>query len=394
MNGALPAVLGGNPSFPQGLPLGRPTIPDIPGITARLQRVLETGELTNGPIVPELEAAVAQRLGVAHVVAVSSCTTGLMLVYQGLGVRGRVVMPSMTFAASAHAVVWAGGTPDFADVDPYRVTLDPTHVAELALGAAAVSATHLYGAPAEIEALQRVADAAGIPLVFDAAHALGAQRRGRPIGGFGAAEVFSLSPTKVVTAGEGGLVATNDAGLAERVRLGRGYGNPGDYDCLFPGINARMSELHATVALATFGGLDAMIEHRNELALSMRLAMSGVPGVGFQQVDDADLSSYKDMTLLLDPPKFGLTSGQLQRALQAEGIDSRRYFYPPVHRQKAYEYLGSPRCLPVTDSLADRLLTSPMYSHMTHAEMQRVADAITMIHEHAEAVWLALDRRR
>src|SRR5690606_14837351 len=129
---------------------------------------------------------------------------------QAIGATGRVVMPSFTFSASAHAVVWAGGTPDFADVEPERATLDPDGLAELLDGASAMTATHIYGTPCEVEALGELADEAGIPLLYDAAHALGSARDGVPIGRFGVAEVFSLSPTKVVVAGEGGLVSTTD----------------------------------------------------------------------------------------------------------------------------------------------------------------------------------------
>jgi dTDP-4-amino-4,6-dideoxygalactose transaminase len=383
MTHAPPAALGGTPAFPEGLPLVRPTIPDIPGVTDRLGEVLASGMLTNGPTVRRLEEAVAERCGVAHAVAVASCTSGLMLTYQALGVTGRVLMPSFTFAASAHAVVWAGGTPLFADVDDATMTLDPEAAEELVSEAAAVSATHVYGRPCEVEALQALADAAGLPLVYDAAHALGSRRRGRPIGGFGTVEVFSLSPTKVAVAGEGGLVTTNDAALAEAVRVGRDYGNPGNYDCRFPGLNARMSELHATVALAALDGLDERIAHRNALVASFRTATEGVPGLGFQQIDDADVSTYKDLTIVIDPDVFGLDAAALGRALKLEGADSRRYYHPPIHRQKAYATLPMDRNLPVTDRLADRVLTPPLYSHMTTAEMERLADAVVRIQAHA-----------
>ena len=390
MTSQTPALLGGVPAFPERLPLVRPTIPDIPGVTARLQQVLESGLLTNGPAVRALEARVAEMLGVPHVVAVSGCTAGLMLAYQALGARGRVVMPSMTFSASAHAVVWAGGTPVFAEVDPRRVTLDPVDAAQVIDGAVALSATHVYGAPAQVEALQKVADAAGVPLVYDAAHALGSLRAGRPVGVFGTVSVYSMSPTKVAVAGEGGLVATHDAELAEQIRIGRDYGNPGDYDCLFPGLNARMSELHATLAHASLDALPGAIAYRNELVATFKAELDGVPGVGYQLVDEGDLSTYKDLTLILEPDSFGLDAAGLQRAIDAEGIDSRRYFFPPIHRQKAYAHLPQSRELPVTDDLAERLLTPPLYSHMTHEQVRRVAEAVARIQTHAPAVRAAL----
>lgn len=387
-----PALLGGEPAFPEGLPLVRPTIPAIPELAARLETILHSGILTNGKTVRELEERAAELLEVSEVVALSSCTSGLILTLQALGVRGPVVMPSFTFAASAHAVHWAGGTPSWAEIRRQDLTLDPDDAARQVAetGAAAMTATHIYGTPCQVEALQQVADQAGIPLVYDAAHALGSRRAGRAVGGFGTAEVFSMSPTKVTTAGEGGLVATHDSGLAAALRTARDYGNPGDYDCRFPGLNARMSELHAAVALAGIGSVHERVAHRNELVAAFTSAVEAVPGIGFPRVDPGDLSTYKDLTLVLDPEVFGLTNRQLAAALRAEGIDSRRYYAPPIHRQQAYAHLPRTRELPVTDEMAERVLTPPLYSHMTVEQVQHVAAAVARIQERAADVSAAL----
>jgi dTDP-4-amino-4,6-dideoxygalactose transaminase len=392
---ALPAVLGGEPAFSDRLPLVRPTLSDVPGLTAELGAILDSGLLTNAGTVRRLEEVVAERLG-THVVAVASCTAGLMLTYQALGVAGgRVVLPSFTFSASGHAVLWAGGTVDFADVEPERATLDPACLAGLLDGAAAVSATHVYGSPCEVEALQALADAAGVPIVYDAAHALGSSRAGVPIGGFGAAEVFSLSPTKVVVAGEGGLVATRDGALAETLRMGRDYGNPGDYDTRFAGLNARMSELHAAVALASFARLDDHVAARGGLVDRFEKAVSGVPGLRVVRPAEGDVSTFKDLTVVIDANAFGLDAPSLQRALSAEGIDSRRYYHPPIHRQAAYaEQWPSPRALPVTDHLAGSVLSPPLWSHLEPEAMDRVAGAIMVVQEHATDVVRALGDER
>lgn len=372
------------------LPLVRPTIPDIPGVARRLEEILRSGMLTNGRVVRELEETAAARFQVEHVVAVASCTSGLMLVLQAIGATGRVVLPSFTFAASAHAVLWAGGTPSFADIDCSTLNLDPVSAAEAADGASAMTATHIYGAPCDVDGLAAVADSAGIPLVFDAAHALGSRRAGRPVGGFGVAEVFSMSPTKVAVAGEGGLVATRDAQLAEAIRLGRDYGNPGTYDCRFAGLNARMSELHAAVGLASLDGLDERIDHRNALVAAFRQRAEGLPGLTYQTVPVEDVSTYKDLTLVIDPAQFGLTAAELGRALDTEGIDSRRYYHPPIHRQKAYAHLPRERDLPVTDKMSERVLTPPLYSHMTREQAATVADAVVKIQGRASEVRSAL----
>lgn len=390
MSGRPPAVLGGPPAFPDGLPLVRPSVPDIPGIGRRIEAVLASGRLTVGPLGRELEDTVAEYLGVEHVVAVASCTSGLMLVLQALGATGPVVLPSFTFSASAHAVVWAGGRPAFADIEPKSLTLDPEGAAIATDGAVALMATHVFGTPCAVERLQAVADEAHLPLVYDAAHALGSRRRGKPIGGFGAAEVFSLSPTKVVVAGEGGLVATGDPGLAEACRLGRDYGNPGNYDCRFPGLNARMSELHAAVALASFAELDERVAHRNTLVEAFKATTAGLPGLSFPSVDDVDVSTYKDLTLLVDDSAFGLTAEELGRALRAEGIDCRRYYVPPVHRQKAYGNLGPTTVLPVTERVADQVLTPPLWSHMKTTTVRQVAEVVVRLHGRADQVRRAL----
>lgn len=384
MTASLPAVLGGSATFPAGLPLVRPALPDTAAIADRLREVLDSGILTNGPAVASLEEAVAGYLGVEHVVAVSSCTAGLMLVLQACGVTGRVAMPSFTFAASAHAVHWSGGQPSFADVDPLTLTLDPQDAARRLDGAAALFATHLYGTPCHVEQLRATADAAGVPLLFDAAHALGSRRQGRLVGGFGTAEVFSLSPTKVTVAGEGGLVTTNDEALAQTCRHGRDYGNPGDYDCLFPGLNARMSELHATVALASLAGLEERVAHRTALARRVHERLAGL--VDFPKVASGDASTYKDLTILVDGDRFGLSAAQLATALRCEGIDTRRYYHPPLHRQKAYVSLAPSDRLPVTDWATERVLTLPLWSHMTSADVDRTADALARIGTHAERV--------
>jgi len=385
-----PAILGGSPAFPNGLPLVRPTIDDPAALTADLGRVVESGMLTNGASVRRLEEAVGERLG-TEVVAVSSCTAGLMLVYQALGITGRVVMPSFTFSASAHAVVWAGGTPDFADVEPERATLDVDGLSMLLDGASAVSATHIYGTPAQVEALDALAADAGIPVVYDAAHALGSARQGTPIGRNGTAEIFSLSPTKVVVAGEGGLVSTTDADLAARLRMGRDYGNPGDYDTRFCGLNARMSELHATVALASFAELVEHVAKRGALVDHFEKAIAGVPGLRVVRPAEGDTSTFKDLTIVVDADAYGMSAPQLQQALKVDGIDSRRYYHPPIHEQQAYEgRWARPRPLPVTDDLAASVLSPPLWSHMTEDTVVRVAGTIKNLHEHADVVVDAL----
>ena len=357
----LPALLGGTPYFAPSLPFARPARPPLERVWRRVKPSYDCGMLTNGPLVAELEDRIAERLGVPHVVAVSSCTSGLMLTVQALtdGRPGPVVLPSFTFSASGHAVMWNGRTPQFVECDPKTFQIDLEHAAANLDGAAALLATHVFGAPCDPEGVVRIARARGIPVVFDAAHALGSLADGRPIGGFGDAEVFSLTPTKVLVAGEGGLVATRDAGLAKTLRIGRDYGNPGDYNTQFVGLNARMSEFHAAMALESLEMFDETLERRRRLAALYTELLSGIPGIRVQAVSELDTSTYKDFTIAVEPD-FGLSRNDLVTALAAEGVETRNYFDPPVHRQQAYTEMD-PQDLPVTDAVSASVMSLPIY---------------------------------
>lgn len=380
------AVLGGAPAFADGLPFARPAAPPLAAVVARLEAGYARGMLTNGPLVRQLEAAVAERLGVDHVVAVSSCTTGLMLSLHALiGPGDDVLMPSFTFAATAHAATWVGATPRFAECAPADGLLDLDDAATRLDGAAALLATHVFGAPCHPTQVEALASTHQVPVVFDAAHGLGARHGGRPLGGFGTAEVFSLSPTKLVVAGEGGLVTTNDAELADHVRLGRDYGNPGNYDSVFAGLNGRMSEFHAATAIESLARLDAHLARRVELVKGYQAGLAGVPGIRTQAIAAGDDSTWKDLTIVVDETEFGVDRDTLRRALWAEGIDTRCYFSPPIHRHNAYAHL-SPVELVATDWLAARVVSLPLWRDLPDGAVEIVTGVIAGVHEAASAL--------
>ncbi len=370
-----PAVLGGSPAFPDGLQFARPTSPPLNRVMARLAPSHDRGILTNGPLVRELEERIARRLGCRHVVAVSSCTAGLMLAFRALGASGPVVLPSFTFAASAHAVAWNGLEPRFVECDRLTFQLDLVDAARHLGGAAALLAVHVFGAPCAPAKTEALALEAGVPLVFDGAAAMGARTGDRPVGGFGDVEVFSLSPTKPLIAGEGGLVATNRDDIDHMVRIGRDYANPGDYDTRFVGLNARMSEFHAAVALESLETLDDQLAVRALLASRYRDGLASVPGLHLQQIEPGDVPTWKDLTVSVDPEGFGITRDQLVEALGADGIDTRSYFDPPVHRHRAYTSCATDR-LPATDATASSVVSLPIYPGLSPRDVDKVVAAV------------------
>jgi dTDP-4-amino-4,6-dideoxygalactose transaminase len=190
-------------------------------------------------------------------------------------------------------------------------------------------------------------------------------------------------------AAEGGLVATNRDDVADSIRIGRDYGNPGDYDTRFVGLNARLSELHAAVALESLSELDEHLETRTKLARRYDDALADIPGVAPQTVADGDRSTYKDFTIVVDPDVFGVTRDQLVTVLRAEGVDTRNYFDPPVHRQTAYADL-EPVSLPVTDRVASRVVSIPLFRSLPESVVDRIGELFAAVHAHHAAVAAAL----
>ncbi|MBM7776056.1 dTDP-4-amino-4,6-dideoxygalactose transaminase [Actinokineospora baliensis] len=384
-----PAALGGPPAFDEPLPLIRPALPAADDLLAGVGAVLGSGMITNGAEVRRFEGLAAEYLGVPNVVAVSNCTTGLMLVLRCLDLSGPVVVPSFTFIASGHAVRWNGLPVVFADSDPRTATIDPSSLPDN--GFSAILATHTYGSPCAVDELSARAERAGAVLLFDAAHGFGARYPdGSMVGSKGLAEVFSLSPTKTLTTGEGGLIATADDGLARQLRVAREYGNPGNYDSVLLGLNGRMTEIAALLGNAALPQLPGWLEQRHSLVDRYLKSLSGIPGLSFQEVPAGAVSSYKDFTVRVGAD-FGLTRDELAACLRAERISTRSYFDPPLHRQTAYADV--PACpLPGTEELARTMITLPLSTHLAAAAVDRVCDTVARVHEHSAEIAESLRR--
>jgi len=360
----------------------QPTLPPLEDVVAAYRTVYEAGMITNASLVARLEDAAAERLQVKHCVAVSSCTSGLMLVMRALDLRGDVIVPSFTFFATGHAVLWNGLKPVLADCLPGAWTIDPASAGrQITGGTAAILAVHLYGNPCQVEELEKLASRHGLKLIFDAAHGFGSSHRGRPVGSFGDAEVFSMSPTKLLVAGEGGLVATNDATLARRLRAGRNYGDLGAYNPELLGMNARMSEFQAALALAGLDLVDRKVERHNRIADAYTRRLAGVPGLGFQSVAAGDRSTYKDYSVHIDAGGFGMSRDEAAACLLAENIETKKYFDPPLHRQSLYRDYYDPAREPlaVTGPMAAGILSLPVYESLPEETVEAVADAVAAL---------------
>lgn len=363
--------------FEEWLPIVSPEGIDGEEFIADVREILASRQLTNGRFVREFERAAANYLGAPHCVAVSSCTSGLVLTLAALELSGEVILPSFTFHATAHAIVWNGLRPVFVDCDPHTFCISSLAVRErISPDTAAIVAVHIFGNPADVLELEQIASDAGIPLIYDSAHAFGSKVGETHIGAFGAAEVFSLSPTKLLVAGEGGLVTTRDAALANRLRAARNYGDAGDSDPEIRGLNARMSEFHAALALRGIDGVETRVARRNEIRARYEERLSETPGISFQRIHQGNRSSCKDFQIVVAPEVFGCSRDAILHALRQRNIEARRYFWPPVHRQKLYASVWDGHPLPVTDSVSNSILNLPIYSSLRDDRVDAVCDAI------------------
>ncbi|MDT5062518.1 MAG: hypothetical protein QOH63_2977 [Acidobacteriota bacterium] len=387
-----PALLGNKPIFESKIQLARPLLPTCDELTGKLEGILQSGIISKGPHLRAFEEMVSEHLGVKHAVAVSSCTAGLMLTYKCLKLTGEVIVPSFTFMATVSALIWAGLRPVFADVQPDTTNLNPAAVEDaITKETSAVVAVHNSGNPADIEALLSVTKQHGLRLIFDAAHGFGSLYQSNPLGQQGDASVFSLSATKLLVAGEGGIIATNDDALAKELRIGREYGNDGNYDSAFAGINARLPEFNALLGQFGLLNLEFAARFRNLTAQLYKDRLSRLPGISFQKVRKGDRNSYKDFSIIIDADAFGLSRDMLALALAHENIDTRKYYDPPVHRQSAYkQYASEDVRLPYTDLLSSEIINLPIWSDMDNSIVVGICSAIERVHEYAEDIRSAL----
>jgi dTDP-4-amino-4,6-dideoxygalactose transaminase len=347
-----------------------------------------SGWVAQGPRVAEFETRFAERVGAAHGVAVSSCTTALHLCLHllGIGPGDEVIVPSFSFIATANCAVYVGATPVFADVEAHDGNLSVRTVEPaLTERTRAVVVVHQGGMPADVEPLRRLCAARGIALVEDAACAAGSTYRGAPAGGRADLAAWSFHPRKLLTTGEGGMLTTSDPELAARARRAREHGmnvsaaarhasrQPVLESYLEVGFNYRMTDIQAAVGLVQLGKLDTMVERRRELAARYQDLLSDVPGVRPVRDPAWGTSNFQSFWIELDRD-YPLTRNDLLAALARDGVSARAGIMA-AHRQPAYA--GHPHGdLSVTERLTDATLILPLFHTMTEQEQAVVAGTV------------------
>ncbi len=358
---------------------------------AAVAETLRSGWLTLGPRTQAFEEAFAEQLGVRHAIAVSSCTAALHLAYlaAGVGPGDEVIVPSFTFAATAAAVLYCGGTPVFAEISSRaNPNIDPEDVQRrITPRTKAVCAVHFGGYAAAVDRLKEICDARGIALIEDVAHAPSASLHGRKLGAWGLAGAFSFFSNKVLSVGEGGLLSTNDDEVAAFVRSRRSHamtsgtwerhkGSTDTYDVVGLGYNYRLDEPRSALLLSRLARLEQEIERRRELTLRYRELLCSVEGiiVPFEDSEVATSSAYVLPIMLERDGEQARVSAELRE----RGIQTS-IFYPSIHRFSAYRERFPDVSLPITELASRTELTLPFYPHMTGDDQDRVATALAEV---------------
>ncbi len=353
-------------------------------LLAAVADAVASGWWSQGPRVAEFEGAFAEFVGARHAFAVANGTGALhiALLAAGCGPGDEVILPSLNFVAAANTIAHTGARPVFCDiVDEYDLNLDPEDLERAVTPQTrAIVALHYAGYPCDMDAVLDTAERHGLVVVEDAAHAPGGSWHGRPCGSLGKIGCFSFFSNKNLPVGEGGMVVTSDDETADRLRLLRSHGmttltwdrhrgHANSYDVVAQGFNYRFDELRAAMGLVQLSRLPAANAQRRRIVEHYRTLLADVPGLVVPfDAQPAEGSSHHIAVVVLPD---GADRAGLRAHLDAEGVQTSVH-YPPIHRFSQYEKIST-RPLPVTDRLADRILTLPLYPHMTESQVELVA---------------------
>ncbi|MEQ8765649.1 MAG: aminotransferase class I/II-fold pyridoxal phosphate-dependent enzyme [Planctomycetota bacterium] len=378
------------------LPFCRPSL-DEREAEAVLE-VLHSGWLTSGPQVKWLEQEFAEYVGAAEALAVTSCTAAQHLVMHALDLKpgDEVIVPSLTWPSTVNTIVLAGGRPVFADVDPVTANLDPASVEErVTERTRAIVPVHFAGRAADLPALQALAEAARVPLIHDAAHAAGTELLGERIGSGVGPTVFSFHPIKNMTTGEGGMITTDDGELAARLRRLRFHGIERDawsryrgkgaaqYAVIEPGFKYNLPDILAAIGRVQLAKLDALIAKRTRLAHHYDRALAALDDVLVRppiETAVGERHAWHLYTVQLRLERIGLDRDAVMSGLQELGISTGLHFNA-VHLHPYYiERFGmAPGDLPITESIAERIVSLPLFPEMSESDVEDVVTALKQV---------------
>ena len=389
------ALFGGGPLFAEPLHVGRPNIGNRQEFESRVSDILDRRWLTNGgQYVKQLEQRISDFVGVKYCIAMCNATVALEIAIRALGLTGEVIVPSFTFIATAHALQWQEITPVFCDIDPLTHTLDADKVEQMITPrTSGIIGVHLWGNHCNIDALTEIAKRRNLKLLFDSAHAFGCSYRGRMIGGFGDAEVFSFHATKFLNSLEGGAVVTSNRELAEKIGLMKNFGFTYYDRTDFIGTNGKMNEISAAMGLTNLDSVDDFIAINRSNYLQYAEELAGLEGVTLLTYDEKEKSNYQYIVLEIDQTKTIFSRDQLMDILHKENVLARRYFYPGCHRMEPYRsyFPHAGLLLAETERMANRVLCLPTGTGVSESDIGLICQIIRLVVENGSEIAARFD---
>lgn len=347
-------------------------LPPLDSYIEYLKKIWERGQLTNhGPLVLELEKLLADYLQVKHVFFVTNGTMALQIAAKALGIKKKIITTPFSCVATTSSMVWEGIEPVFADVDPRKFTISPDSIRNhFSADVEAILATHVYGNPCDIEALQQIANEMNIPIIYDGAHAFGVYYKDKPLASYGDVTALSFHATKIFHTIEGGALVTNNDQLAEKISYMRNFGYNGPEDFFGIGINAKASEFQAAMGLSVFPYVDEIIEKRSKVIgfYQDRLFNSGLQMMQIQEGTTRVNHAYFPVLFSSEERLIAARS-----VLEDKQIFPRRYFYPSLNR---LNYVNNNLIDDASTDLSKRVLCLPLSPDLTEKDVNFISELI------------------
>lgn len=354
------------------IPVTKPTLPSLSTFTATLRHTWQTGILTHhGPLVQEFERKISKIANDANVVATVNGTIAIQLALRSLPRKGEIIVPSFTWIATVSAIEYEGFKPVFCDICPETFNIDPTKIGSLINdNTVGVIPVHVFGQPADIKAIEKIALDNGIDVIYDAAHAFGSRYNNRSVLAIKSMSCVSFHATKIINSGEGGGIFTSSNKKIPKLNRLRFFGYDDEKNLVDEGTNAKMTEIHAALGLCNLELFDEVLEGRRLINERYRALLSNIDELSFQKV------KTKETNFSYFPLVFRSKNKMLAtlKKLTKKNILSRRYFYPSLSTLPRFRQ--SNPCTPISDDLSQRILCLPCFHGMSRTDQELVAKTI------------------
>ncbi|WP_114990354.1 DegT/DnrJ/EryC1/StrS aminotransferase family protein [Synechococcus sp. UW179A] len=382
-----PAIIGGDPEFRTKLPVGQLYFPTKQEYILAMKGIFEREYYTNsGPLLVEFERKLASYFEVEEVIAVTNNTLGLIMTAEALDLKGSVILPALTFVASALSIKRCSLTPVFCDIDKKSIFPSPQELENAYRpDTSAVLGVNLWGGCAPIKETEQWAKNKKIKVYWDSAQAVGCEVKEKKIGGNGEAEVFSFHATKILSTTEGGCITTNNKDLAHKLRnIRSSYGVRKKTNVLRT-TNARMSEMQAAIGIISLEHLEEYIENNLSLRTIYKMLIDSIPGIELMGETGVSKSNHQSIVILVDEERYGISRNLVVKALNAEGVLARRYFLPSLH--KLSQFTGEKAInLPNTEYFQSRNIVMPLGARTSQENIFQICELLTKFRQHTEAI--------